>query len=143
MKLSPNFTLAELTVTNTGLFNSPNAERLANLVSLASTLEKVRSALGGKPIIISSGYRSEAVNAAVKGARNSAHIQGLAADFTCHKFGTPLQVCEAIRQAGIEVDQVIHEYGRWIHLGISKSPRMQFLTIDNLGTRVGLHEVRK
>ena len=143
MRLSPHFTLAELTKTTTGLDNSPSSSHLANLVTLAAALEKVRAVLGNNPIQINSGYRSPEVNKAVGGARASAHLTGQAVDFTCPGFGTPLAVCEAIKAAGIELDQLIHEYGRWVHLGINPSPRRQYLTVDKLGTRPGLLEVRK
>ncbi|MGB4467574.1 MAG: D-Ala-D-Ala carboxypeptidase family metallohydrolase [Azovibrio sp.] len=142
MKLSNNFTLDELTVTDTGLFNTPNAEHLANLVKLADTLEKVRAVLGGKPIKINSGYRSVDVNKTVGGARASAHLTGMAADFVCPGFGSPLEVCQAVKEAGITLDQLIHEHGRWVHIGINQSPRMQYLTIDKQGTRTGLLEAR-
>lgn len=142
MRLSPHFTLTELTSTSTGFDNIPGPTALHFLVTLAETLEKVRSVLGNHPIKISSGFRSPEVNKAVDGSRTSAHMTGQAVDFTCPDFGTPLEVCEAIRRAGIEVDQVIHEYGRWVHLGINPSPRRQFLTIDKQGTRTGLLEAR-
>ena len=140
--MTPNFTLAELTRTDTGLANGPNADQLANLGRLAATLERVRKVLGGKPLIVTSAFRSPAVNRAVGGSPTSAHVHGLAADFTCPRYGTPLQVCMAIEGSGIEFDQLIHEYGRWIHLGIGPRERGEVLTIDKRGTRPGLWEAR-
>lgn len=140
--MTPNFTLAELTRTDTGLPNSPSADQKANLERLAATLERVRKVLGGKPLIVTSAFRSPAVNRAVGGSPTSAHVHGLAADFTCPRYGTPLQVCMAIEDSGIEFDQLIHEYGRWIHLGIGPRERGEVLTIDKRGTRPGLWEAR-
>ena len=141
--MTPNFTLAELTRTDTGLPNTPDADQLANLERLAATLERVRCVLGDNPLRVTSAFRSRAVNKAVGGSPTSSHTRGLAADFTCPRFGTPLDVCRAIEASGIKVDQVIHEYGQWVHLGIGPKQRGQFLTIDEHGTRSGLLEVRR
>lgn len=138
-----NFTLAELTVTNTGLANTPNADQLVNIERLAATLERVRRALGGKALIVTSAFRSPAVNRAVGGSPTSAHVHGLAADFTCPRYGSPLQVCMAIEESGIEFDQLIHEYDRWVHLGIGPRERGEVLTIDKRGARPGLWEARR
>ena len=142
MRLSQHFTLAELTVTQSGLPNAPGQVELANLKKLARTLESVRSALGGKPIIINSAYRSPRVNSAVGGSETSAHMVGLAADFICPTYGKPLEICQVISAAGIPFDQLIHEYGRWIHIGIGPRDRQQLLTIDRRGVRNGLLEAR-
>lgn len=141
--MTPNFTLDELTKTDTGIANAPNADQLSNLERLAGVLEKVRGVLGGKPLIVTSAFRSSKVNRAVGGSLTSAHLQGLAADFTCPQYGNPLQVCLAIEASGIEFDQLIHEYGRWIHLGVGPKERGEVLTIDRHGTRPGLLEARR
>ena len=49
---------------------------------------------------------------------NSAHMRGLAADFTAPTFGTVLAVAQQIARSDIEFDQLIHEYGGWVHLGL-------------------------
>lgn len=147
MKLSAHFTLDEMTRSNTaierGIRNVPALRETANLQRLAGVLEQVRTALGGHPIIVTSGYRAPLLNAAVGGAKGSAHLTGLAADFTVPAFGTPLAVAQAIQAARIQFDQLIHEYGRWVHLGLADGQgRQQLLTIDSRGTRPGLHQVR-
>ena len=53
-QITPHFSLAELTVTETGLLNAPDAEALANLIRLAHALETVRNLLGGRPMTINS-----------------------------------------------------------------------------------------
>lgn len=123
--LSPHFTLEELLASQTaarrGIDNTPTPEALHNLQRLALALEQVRSHLGGAPILISSGYRSPALNRAVGGARNSRHMQGLAVDFTAPRFGTVLQTARAVAASGIAFDQIIHEFGSWVHLGLAPS----------------------
>lgn len=83
MQLSRNFSLAELTHSNTaearGIDNTPNAAQLAELRMLATRLQTMRDILG-KPLNITSGFRAPDVNKAVKGASKSQHLYGRAAD---------------------------------------------------------------
>ena len=129
-RLSHNFSLAELTHSETavrkGLNNEPGAEVLENLKSLATALESVRALLGA-PILISSGYRSPEVNAAVGGSANSAHCRGLAADFISPRYGSPLEICTALAASDIVFDQLIFE-NSWVHLSIAPTMRRQVLT---------------
>lgn len=146
MKLTEHFTLEELIFSETairhGLDNTPNEDVIDNLRLLASHLEEVRSLLG-VPIIISSGYRCPALNRAVGSKDTSAHVQGLAADFTAPAFGSPLKICQEIRDcSAIRFDQLIHEFGTWVHFGVAVAPRRELLTIDQDGTRSGLLSVR-
>lgn len=137
-KLSDNFWLSEFIdsqqATRLGIANIPSPEQLANLRRVAATLERVRRLLGSLqgdvPAIISSGYRSPQLNRAVGGSRNSAHLQGLAADFTAARYGTPLAICKAIACSDIAFDQLIWER-TWVHLGLAPAntpPRQQVLT---------------
>lgn len=130
MKLTEHFTLAEFTDSQTalrkGISNLPSEHAIANLQRVADVLEQVR-ALFGKPLVISSGYRSPALNAAVGGAQSSAHLTGLAADFTVPGM-TPSDTAKAIAKAGIKFDQLIYE-GTWVHIGLSAgAERNQVLT---------------
>jgi zinc D-Ala-D-Ala carboxypeptidase len=135
--LSPHFSLDELVASQTaarkGIDNTPGAAELRNLKRLSAVLERVREVVGGKSVIISSGYRSPALNEAVGGARNSAHMLGLAADFSVPSFGTLLQVAKAIAATPcLDYDQLIHEYGTWVHIGLAEDgvvPRRQNLSI--------------
>jgi zinc D-Ala-D-Ala carboxypeptidase len=133
-QLSPHFPLSEMLLsqqaTRLGIANIPGVEALANLRRVCAVLELVREALGNRPITVSSGYRSPAVNKAVGGDKFSAHLLGLAADFICPGFGTPLQICRRIVAAHIPFDQLIYE-GTWVHLGLSSlgtPPRGEVLT---------------
>ena len=147
MNLTQYFTLDELTASDVaarlGLDNTPPPSVVQNLHALAEKLEEVRCVLG-RPVIISSGYRSPKVNAAVGSKATSAHLQGLAADFICPQFGSPLEVAEELAAAGVKFDQLINEYGRWVHIGLRAAYstwRGELLTIDRSGARIGLSRV--
>jgi hypothetical protein len=141
MKLSPNFSLQELTFSQIaarrGLDNTPPPKVKDNLERLAFFLEQVRK-LFNKPLLISSGYRSREVNEAVGGSKTSQHCEGCAADFNV-KGMSPNAVVRAIVDNGIPYDQVILEFDSWIHISIPNikgaTPRKQALIIDNKGRR--------
>jgi uncharacterized protein YcbK (DUF882 family) len=85
-KLSEHFTLAEMCKTKANLENVPNEAQVKNLKRLCGWLEELRRRWnniygdGNDPIIINSGYRSEAVNKAVGGVKGSNHLTGCAVD---------------------------------------------------------------
>ena len=140
--MTPHFSLAELTHTDhRSLDNTPNAQELANLKRLAEFLETVKTTLGGKPVMISSAFRSKAVNDAVGSRDTSQHRQGLAADFKVPGM-TPDAVVRAIIAANLPFDQIIREFsdpaagGGWTHISIADKPRRQALIIDKAGTRL-------
>jgi hypothetical protein len=133
--MTPHFTLAELTCTDhRSLDNTPNAQELANLQRLAEFLETMKTALGGKPVMISSAFRSKAVNDAVGSRDTSQHRQGLACDFRVPGM-TPDAVVRALISAKLPFDQIIREYDSWTHISIAGKPRGQALIIDKQGTR--------
>ena len=139
-QLSEHFTLAELTHTDHREFdNTPNEQELANLYRLAEFLELVKTALGGKPIIVNSAFRSKQVNDAVGSKNTSQHRLGCAADIRVPGV-SPDQVVREILAAGLGVDQVIREFDRWTHVSIPSTenvlPRLQALIIDKSGTRL-------
>jgi hypothetical protein len=146
--LSPHFSLAEFTVSETaarqGLSNEPATQRhMDNLRRTAETMEKVRTILSSKPIIVTSGYRSPPVNAAVGGSSTSAHCSGLGCDFVCPGFGTATAVCRVLlpHLQALDIDQLIDEYPPtgWCHIGLTEGqPRHMVLTIDQRGTRTGI-----
>lgn len=143
MKLSDHFYLEEFTITNVrGADNTPNSAILVNLQVTADYMEDVRKLLGNNPIIISSGYRSPGVNRLVGGAPKSAHMRGLAVDFICPKFGTPLDICHKIATSGLNFDQLIEE-GTWVHLSFDETMRRQVLTKKGQTYVVGLPQKEK
>jgi hypothetical protein len=138
-QLTEHFSIEELTVTDHREFdNTPNAFERANLVRLAGLLERVKTALGGVPVMVNSAYRSKAVNDAVGSKDTSQHRLGCAADIRVPSL-TPDQVVRAIMAAKLPYDQLIREFDRWTHISIPNTlngtPRGQVLIIDKVGTR--------
>ena len=137
--LSTHFSLDEFTNSQTasrlGIANDPGPDVISALVVTAHGLELVRTLLGNVPVLISSGYRSTALNAACHGAIGSQHLLGEAVDFTAPTFGTPAEVVAAIVASDIPYDQCILEFGRWCHISFSTRDRRQALVIDSMGTR--------
>lgn len=89
---------------------------------LVEALEKIRTALGDRPLTIHSAYRPPAYNRQVGGVSNSAHIDGLAADISVADIST-----ERLRQV---CEQVIGDSG-----GVGYYPTQQFCHIDVRGSR--------
>ena len=133
-RLTPHFTLAELTKTKTGIENVPNEEQVENLKRVCCWLEQLRRRWnnlygdGDDPIIINSGFRSPEVNKAVGGATLSNHLTGCAVDIRC------IGIEQALRYAAILLDisdlnkedfdellieQKAHVY--WIHFAVKPS----------------------
>lgn len=141
MKLSENFSLEEMTVSDIGarkgLDNTPNATEIANLMRTAALLEQVRALLK-KPITVNSAFRSKAVNDAVGSKDTSQHRIGCAADIKVSGM-SPREVVQACIDANVPFDQIIEEFNSWTHISVPDSPnrppRRQALTIDNAGTR--------
>ncbi len=136
-RLAPNFWLSEFlhseTATRLMIDNTPTQIALANLETVTGPgMQRVRDILG-VPVIISSGYRSPVLNRHVGGSKTSAHMHGLAVDFTAPEYGTPRKVIERLIQHAnlIRFDQLIIEGGRWIHCAwpeAGKQARGQVLT---------------
>ena len=140
MRLTPHFTLDELTFSETatrlGIDNTPTIEVRQNLAILALGLENVRELLG-TPIYVSSGYRCLELNNILKSKPTSYHVKGLAADFRSDRYGDPNSIVFAIINSDIHYDQVINEYNKWVHISFAASgetPRKQALIIDKNGT---------
>ncbi len=123
MKLSEHFTLEQFSFSEVaarrGLDNTPGRIVITNLGLVAAVMERIRTLLGDRPIVVHSGYRSVEVNQAVGGVATSAHCHGLACDFVCPAFGTPVEVALAILKSDLEYDQLILEYG-WVHVGLAQ-----------------------
>ena len=140
MNLTEHFTLEELTHTDHRQFdNEPNEAELENIKRLAAFLEDVKTALGGRPIMVNSAFRSKQVNDAVGSKDTSQHRIGCAADIRVPGV-TPDEVVKTIIAAGLPYDQVIREFDRWTHVSIpntpTTAPRKQALIIDKQGTRL-------
>ncbi len=116
-QLTPHFTLAEATVTNTGLPNVPDQEQLNRINNTAYNMEIVRAILNRLPIKINSWFRSLSVNKAAGGVDDSEHKLGAAVDFTCAAFGSPFEICKALLAVSwiLNYNQLIYE-GTWVHI---------------------------
>jgi len=158
MQLSKHFTFEELTHTDhRTLDNTPTEQEkciidgkevfvnaVANLPRLAAFLEEVKTLLGGKPIMVNSAFRSEAVNNAVGSSNKSDHRRGCAADIRVPGM-TPDEVVRAVIGSGLAYQQIIREFsdpvkgGGWTHIAIPTNegdvPKMSKLIIDKQGTR--------
>lgn len=149
MNISPHFTFAEVTfsqeATRKGIDNSLPESLVRNAIRQSQLMEFVRTILD-KPVMITSWYRCPEVNKAIGGSETSMHRLALACDFVS-PFGTPYEICEEImKNQWIKFDQLIHEFGRWVHIGLSEGPqRGQVLTATKEGGRTvylpGLHKV--
>jgi uncharacterized protein YcbK (DUF882 family) len=120
--MTKNFSLAELTKTNTGLPNALPKHLEGNLRALAeNVLQPVRDALGA--IEVTSAYRSPAVNKAVGGSKTSQHVQAQAADL---KYSGGNDVLLEWLLENVEYDQIINEYPdangvpSWVHVSYSE-----------------------
>ncbi|MDD0976854.1 D-Ala-D-Ala carboxypeptidase family metallohydrolase [Pseudomonas fontis] len=132
MYLSPHFTLDEMIVSQTasreGIDNTPSPQVVRNLRRLTQTLEQVRS-LVGCPIVVSSGYRSLALNRRIGGSSTSAHIKGLAADISAVRFSAR-ELAQRLASSDLVFDQMIYEYDGWVHFGLAEhGARQQVLTL--------------
>jgi len=125
MNLSTNFTLKELTKSDTatrlGLDNTPDEETIENLKLLCEkVLQPVREHFG-KPVTINSGYRSPESNAAVGGSKTSDHCKGQACDLEIEGVSNP-DLAQWIMD-NLEYTQLILEFytqgqpnSGWVHV---------------------------
>ena len=148
ISLSPHFTLAEMCESQTaekhGIANIPSSEAVANMRRLCEgCLEPLREALG-LPIIITSGYRTKALNNHIlHSARKSQHVSGQAADFYVEGTSRRELLIKAfhliIVNEDIDYDQLIL-YPTFIHVSyVSRTANRHKLTKANgHGTYCGL-----
>jgi hypothetical protein len=132
--LTEHFALEELinsqTALRKGIGNMPTDVDVAELKRLCETLlEPVRTLLG-VPLHVDSGFRSPALNEAVGGAVNSAHMFGRAADVI--PVGLDLRAAfHAVQLSDLPYDQIIIECGAWLHIASARAgeqPRRMALT---------------
>jgi hypothetical protein len=109
-----------------GIDNTASLEIVDHLKVAAAGMEEVRALLGA-PIHVDSGYRSPALNEAVRGVPGSAHTAGYAVDFICPRFGAPLEIVKIIAASSVKFDQLIQE-GTWVHISFDPAMRQEVLT---------------
>jgi len=134
MRLSKNFTMSEVTRSNTakrlGIDNTPKNAHLKNMQHLITNLvQPMRDALG--PIRITSGYRSPDLNRAIGGSKKSQHCKAQAVDVQFWKDGEMCnqEIYRWVLNSDIEFDQMINEFDfAWIHISLKdKGSRRQVL----------------
>lgn len=115
-----HFTIKELAHSDTalakGIDNFPTAEAISNLTKLVdNVLDPLREKYG-KPICVSSGYRSAILNRSVNGATSSQHRLGEAADITVGSKEENRKLFEIIKSE-LTFDQLIDEKDfSWVHV---------------------------
>ena len=122
MKLSKNFSLAEMVATShKKLQDAPSVDVIQNLQHLCiHVLQPLRDAIG-RPVYITSGYRSAKLNARVGGVPNSYHLRGLAADIHVDNEEHAKVLFEILKKNPY-VHRVLIERkngARWIHVQTS------------------------
>ena len=148
LRLSPHFTLGELTKTSyiTADGNIPSRKAIENLKNICENwLEDLRYSQntlygdknGDIPIIISSGYRSEEVNRLCGGAKGSNHLSGCAVDIKCYgpehmirMAGILLDIADGTKQ---EFDELIQEKRGttyWIHFAVRPKDNRRKILFD-------------
>ena len=133
MRLSKNFTYEELTRSATaerkGLINRPKTKEeeervVENLKALCREVLQPLRNLRGKPVVISSGYRSEEVNRAVGGVKGSQHLKGEAVDIAVENTEHLLKIMHFI-MCETDFDQLIWEKNKqgtqWVHVSYKRN----------------------
>ena len=129
MKLSGHFSLAELTKSQTatrkGIDNQPTLDHIENLTELCTQVLEPTRRNFGKPMVISSGYRSEELCESIGSSKNSQHAKGEAADF--EMFGVDNKELAKYIKNNLVFDQLILEFynpddpsSGWVHCSYSK-----------------------
>ena len=136
--VSKNISYKEATHSTTakrlGIDNTPDAEQFSNMIYVAENVFQPVREHFGVPIYVSSFFRSEALNSAIRGSSSSTHMKGEAMDLDADVFGkvTNAEIFHYIKD-NLEFDQLIWEFGTeaepaWVHVSLSKgSNRNQIL----------------
>lgn len=145
MKLSANFSLNELTKSDTAIRhdidNTPSMQVIENLQDLVdNVLQPLREKFG--PIVVTSGYRSPAVNTKIGGSTTSDHCHGYAADFEVLGMDNR-ELALYIRDNNFKFKQLILEFYRdgvpdsgWLHCSFQKNANKgQVLTAKKVNGR--------
>lgn len=133
MQLTRSFSLAELTVTNQRVPNTPSNKEIENLRALAvHILQPLRDFIG-RPIIVNSGFRSLQVNRLVGGSATSQHVLGQAADIVVEGM-SPLELAKIIAEMELPYDQLIRE-PTWVHVSYGPRHRRERLTMRRVNGR--------
>ena len=136
-KLSPHFTLGEMTKSNSHpeVYNIPSHEAIGNLKRLCTWLEVLRKryndryGVGEEPIRINSGYRSPQLNKKIGGVATSNHLTGCAVDIKVAGMEQLLRyaviLLDYADESKQEFDELLIEKNRygaiWLHFAVRPS----------------------
>jgi len=146
MQISEHLLLSELTRSESakrrGLSNMPTPAHIENLKVLAANIFEPIRAHFNVPIHISSGYRSDELNRAIKGSKTSQHCKGEAVDIDMDGTGiSNYQIFDFIND-NLKFDQLIWEFGTkenpsWVHVSFAANgkQRGQVLRAVQRGTK--------
>jgi hypothetical protein len=150
MSLSTHFTLEEFTSSDTavrlGIDNSLPESLMVEASKTADMMERIRAYLSERaakqiPVIVTSGYRCQALNRAIGSKDSSDHIRMLAIDFKAPAFGTPFKVCAALVPVMdiLGIGQIIYEH-TWIHVSTRIPDKLlnRVLTVKSGGYVTGI-----
>lgn len=143
MNLTKNFDLDELTRSDyaerMGIDNTPSEIVIANLKAVCENVLEPLQEIVKKPISIHSGYRSSDVNKGIGGSATSQHVDGKAVDITVK--GMTVDELFEIASKYVPYDQIIHEFGRWVHISYSNPLRRTKLwAVKQNGKTAYLHQ---
>lgn len=134
------FTIDEMCKSNTAkarkIDNTPTEEVKKNLQNLIEYILDPLREKYGKPIIVSSGYRSDKLNRAVGGSKTSQHRFGQAADIhaVVNSRKNNMEIFKLIKDMKLPYDQLIYEYGDntgpdWVHVSYGPRNRRQIVYV--------------
>ena len=153
MQLSKNFTLREMTrsqtATRKGIDNNPTGTHQSNLVLLCQNILQPLRDYFGRPLRVTSGYRSPELCIAIGSSINSQHAKGQAADFEIPGISNK-ELAEHIRE-NLNFDQLILEFhttddpmSGWVHCSYNniEENRKKFLRAykDNGKTKYEMYD---
>lgn len=137
MMLSKNLSLVEVmksaTAIKHGIANEPSSEHLTNLKAVATNIFQPCRDYFGKPLAVTSGYRSPKLNELIGGSKRSQHSKGEALDLDAQVYGgfTNAELFHYIKD-NLDFDQLIWEFGTdeepdWIHCSYTTENRREVL----------------
>ena len=137
MMLSKNLSLVEVmksaTAIKHGIANEPSSQHLTNLKAVATNIFQPCRDYFGKPLAVTSGYRSPKLNELIGGSKRSQHSKGEALDLDAQVYGgfTNAELFNYIKD-NLDFDQLIWEFGNdeepdWIHCSYTTENRKEVL----------------
>jgi uncharacterized protein YcbK (DUF882 family) len=125
IKLSPHFSLFEMTATSRKVENTPSVEAVVNLCRLCNEVLEPARKIYGCPIYVTSGFRCTKLNALVGGVPTSRHLTGQAADLRVESKELGKKLFDALKDLPA-IDELLYEHkakSRWTHVAWAEDPR--------------------